>query len=220
MRIGIIGSGNVGGALGLGWARAGHSVVFSSRNPASDEVKTLLQRAAGKSKAATPKEAAQASEVLLLATPWPAAKQAVEGLGDIRGKLLIDATNPLLPDLSGLQLGTTTSAAEQVAQWSRGAKVVKAFNTVGSNVMEDPAFGAERALLFFCGDDEEAKQTVKKLAEELGFDAHDAGALQQARLLEPFALLWISLAIGRGYGREFAFKIIKRQEAGKSAAVL
>jgi predicted dinucleotide-binding enzyme len=111
-------------------------------------------------------------------------------------------------DLSGLALGTTTSAAEQVAQWAPGARVVKAFNTVGSNIMADPSFGSNRALLFYCGDDAAAKQTVKSLAGELGFDAQDSGPLRQARLLEPFALLWISLAYGQGYGREFAFQLI------------
>jgi len=123
---------------------------------------------------------------------------------------VIDVTNPVLPDLSGLSLGTTTSAAEQVAQWASGARVVKAFNTVGFNIMADPSFGASRALLFYCGDDAPAKQIVKSLAAELGFDPEDAGPLRQARLLEPFALLWISLAYGQGYGREFAFQLLRR----------
>ena len=126
------------------------------------------------------------------------------------GKVLIDAVNPLLPDLSGLVLGTTTSAAEQVASWARGAKVVKAFNTVGSNIMENPVFGQDKPVLFFCGDDASAKGKVKQLADEVGFEGVDAGPLTQARLLEPLALLWISLAFKAGLGREIAFKLLRR----------
>ncbi|HTA70873.1 MAG TPA: hypothetical protein VK776_21460, partial [Bryobacteraceae bacterium] len=125
-------------------------------------------------------------------------------------KVLIDAVNPLLPDLSGLVLGTTTSAAEQVASWARGAKVVKAFNTVGSNIMENPVFGQDKPVLFFCGDDASAKGKVKQLADEVGFEGVDAGPLTQARLLEPLALLWISLAFKAGLGREIAFKLLRR----------
>ena len=143
MRIGIIGSGNVGGALGTGWAKAGHEVIFASRHPASEEMRRLAAAAGPSARAASPKETAERREVLLLATPWAAAKATLEGLGDLGGKVLIDALNPLLPDLSGLALGTTTSAAEQVAGWARNARVVKAFNTVGYNIMANASFGAD-----------------------------------------------------------------------------
>jgi predicted dinucleotide-binding enzyme len=210
MKIRIIGSGNVGGTLGTHWAKAGHQVTFGSRDPGAPDMKQLLARAGSNARAATLQDAAKSGEVLLLATPWPVTKEIVQGLGDLTGKVLIDATNPLLPDLSGLVLGTTTSAAEQVAGWARGAKVVKAFNTVGSNIMEKPAFGADKPVLFFCGDDAGAKVKVKQLADELGFEGVDAGPLTQARLLEPFALLWISLAYKGGLGREIAFKLLRR----------
>lgn len=210
MNIGIIGSGNVGGTLGTRWAKAGHQVTFGSRDPGAADMKQLLARAGSNACAATLKETVKARDVLLLATPWPVTKDVVQGLGDLTGKVLIDATNPLLPDLSGLTLGTTTSATEQVAGWARGAKVVKAFNTVGSNIMENPAFGADKPVLFFCGDDAGAKGKVKQLADELGFEGVDAGPLTQARLLEPFALLWISLAYKAGLGREIAFKLLRR----------
>jgi 8-hydroxy-5-deazaflavin:NADPH oxidoreductase len=209
MNIGIIGAGNVGGTLGARWARNGHAVAFGVRDPNSTGARELLQKA-GSGTATTMADAAKSADVLLVSTPWGVTKQVLEGLGDLSGKIVIDATNPLLPDLSGLSLGTTTSAAEQVAQWASGARVVKAFNTVGFNIMADPSFGASRALLFYCGDDAAAKQTVKSLAAELGFDPEDAGPLRQARLIEPFALLWISLAYGQGYGREFAFQLLRR----------
>jgi len=210
MTIGIIGSGNVGGVLGTRWAGKGHQVIFGSRDPAGDDIKQLVATAGKTAKAATLLETAKAAEILLLATPWPATKEILASLGDISGKVLIDATNPLLPDLSGMALGTTTSGAEQVVGWARGAKVVKAFNTIGNNIMANTSFGQDRPVLFYCGDDAAAKQTVKQLAGDIGFDPQDAGPLTQARLLEPFALLWISLAFKQGWGREFAFKVLRR----------
>jgi NADPH-dependent F420 reductase len=210
MKIGIIGSGNVGGALGSRWAKLGHEVVFGTRNPESGDVQKLAARASGKTSAATLADTAREGEVLLLATPWPATQQIITGLDDLNGKILIDATNPLLPDLSGLTHGTTTSGGEQVAAWARGARVVKAFNTVGANIMADPSFEGHRPVMFYCGDDAQAKQVVKKLIDELVFEAIDAGPLTQARLLEPFAQLWISLAYAQGLGREFAFGLLRR----------
>jgi 8-hydroxy-5-deazaflavin:NADPH oxidoreductase len=210
MQIGIIGSGNVGGTLGSRWAKGGHQVTFGSRNPEGAAIRELVAKAGGHARAASQADAARAAEVILLATPWQATREAVSGLGDLAGKVLIDATNPLLADLTGLAVGTTTSGGEQVAGWARGAKVVKAFNTVGFNIMANPGFGAERPTMLYCGDDGAAKGTVKQLAEELGFAPVDAGPLSQARLLEPFALLWISMALAYGQGPEIAFKLLRR----------
>ena len=211
MKIGIIGSGNVGGALGSRWAKAGHEVVFGSRHPHGGDMKELLKQAGGKSRAATLAETAREADVLLLATPWTATQEIVEHLGELNGKIIIDATNPMFPDLSGLTHGTTTSGGEQVAQWARGAKLVKAFNTVGSNIMTDPSFGGgHRPAMFYCGDDQHAKDVAKKLIDEIGFEAIDAGAFRQARLLEPMAMLWVSLAFAQGMGREFAFTLLRR----------
>ncbi len=209
MKIAVIGSGNVGGTLGSRWAQAGHSVVFSSRNPESAEMKQLLTKAGRNATAASVPEAVAGSGLVLLATPWPAAQGAIVSAGNLSGKVLIDAINPLLPDLSGLDLGTNTSAAEHVAQWASGAKVVKAFNTVGANIMADPSFGSDRVVLPYCGDDAMAKETVKTLISDLGFEPLDAGPLTQARVLEPFALFWISLAFS-SYGRDIAFKFLRR----------
>jgi 8-hydroxy-5-deazaflavin:NADPH oxidoreductase len=210
MKIGIMGAGNVGGTLGVRWAEAGHELIFGSRHPDSDEQRELVSRAGRTARAATIPEALAGSEVLLLATPWPATKDVVTACGDFGGKVLIDATNAIRADFSGIEYGPTTSAAEQVAQWARNARVVKAFNTIGSNIMAKPPFGNDKPVLFYCGDDKNAKQTVHKLAAALGFDPHDAGALDQARVLEPFAMLWISLALKYGYGREIAFKFLRR----------
>ena len=210
MDIGIVGSGNVGGTLGTRWARAGHNVIFSSRNPDSEGMKLLVTQAGSHSRAASVQETAKASDVIVLATPWPATEEALKNVGDLTGKVLVDVTNPLLPDLSGLEYGNTTSGAEHVAQWSPGAKVVKAFNTIGFNVMADSSFGSDKPILFYCSDDDSAKSVANTLATDLGFDPVDAGPLSRARVLEPFALLWILLANFQGLGRNIAFKLLRR----------
>jgi NADPH-dependent F420 reductase len=210
MNIAIIGSGNVGGTLGTRWAQGGHTVAFASRNSASSEMADLVKRAGPNARATSASEAAATSHVVLFATPWEATEIAIASAGDLTNKIVIDATNPLYSDLSGLSVGTTTSAAEKVQLLATGAKIVKAFNTIGYNIMADPKFGGDKAVMFYCGDHGDAKEVVKQLATELGFDALDAGPLTQARVLEPFALLWISLAYKAGFGREIAFKFLQR----------
>ena len=211
MNIGIIGSGNVGGTLGARWAEKGHKVIFGSRDPESEKMKESVSKAGRNARAAHIQEAVDASDVILLATPWEATQELLESTKGLAGKIVIDATNPLLAGLDGLSIGTTTSAGEQVAQWAKQARVVKAINTVGFNIMANPDFGAgKKVAMFYCGDDKGAKQTVHELITELRFDALDAGPLTQARLLEPLAMLWISLAYQGGYGREIGFEFLRR----------
>jgi hypothetical protein len=185
-------------------------VIFSSRKPDSPEMRALVRKAGTSARAASVGEAVANSDVLLLATPWPATRSAVESAEPLAGKVLIDATNPLLPDFSALEFGNTTSGAEQVASWAKGARVVKAFNSIGFGIMANPKFGDRSASLLYCGDDGEAKKAVHTLAADLGFAPHDAGPLKQARTLEPLALLWISLAMAQGYGRDIAFDLMRR----------
>ena len=208
MRIGIIGAGSVGGALGRGWTRAGHDVTFGVRDAAAPKVQELL--AATGAKAAAVAEAAAAGEVVVFATPWDATQDAVRHAGDLKGKIVFDCTNPLAPQLAGLTHGFDTSAGEMVAAWAPGARVVKVFNTTGANNMANPEFGGMAATMFYCGDDAEAKTVAARLAADLGFDPVDAGNLEQARLLEPLALLWIRLAYVQKQGREIAFKLLRR----------
>src|SRR3972149_2562834 len=127
---------------------------------------------------AAPAEAVQFGEVILFAPPWPSVDHALKAAGSLAGKILIDCTNPLKQDLSGLELGHTTSAAEEIAKKTPGARVVKAFNMTGAENMANPRFGAEQATMFICGDDAAAKTAVARLTEELGFEAVDAGPLQ------------------------------------------
>lgn len=208
MRIGIIGAGSVGGALGSGWARAGHEVTFGVRDPSSPKTAELLKDTGAK--AASVAAAAAFGEVVVLATPWEATQDAVKSAGDLAGKIVFDCTNPLAPQLAGLTHGFDTSAGEQVASWAPGAKVVKIFNTTGANNMAAPDFDGVAATMFYCGDDAGAKAVGARLAADLGFDPVDAGSLEQARLLEPLALLWIRLAYVQQQGRDIAFRLMKR----------
>ncbi len=210
MKIAVIGTGNVGATLGKRWAAAGHSVVFGTRDPKGAKIAALLAQAGPNASAATVSRAAASGEVVVLATPWEATKSAVQSAGGLPGKVVIDCTNPIAPDMTGLSVGLTTSAGEQVAQWAPHARVVKAFNTIGSNVMADPAFGDGAATLLVCGDDADAKKTVSALAGDLGFDVVDAGGLASSRYLEPMAMLWITLAYARKLGRNIAFRLVRR----------
>ncbi len=212
MNLAVIGTGNVGRALGVRWARRGHRVAFGSRQPGSDKVGKLLAEAGETAAAQPPAEAAAGAEVVVLATPWDAAQEAVRSLGDLGGKVLVDCTNPLAPDLSGLVTDGGGSGGEQVAAWARGARVVKAFNTTGAGNMRDPAYGP-RLMMPLCGDDPAAKETVAGLAEELGFEAVDIGPLARARELEHLALLWIALAYQQGLGPDFGFALLRRERA-------
>ena len=210
MKVGVIGAGNVGGTLGKGWARKGHQVTFGVRDASDPELASLLKEAGPNAKLATVPEAAAFGDVVVFATPWPATQDAIRAAGNLRGKIVFDCTNPLKSDMSGLAVGLTTSAAEQVAGWASGAKVVKIFNTTGSNNMANPKYPGGPATMFYCGDDPSAKAAAAQLASDLDFEALDAGGLTVARLLEPYAMLWIHLAIRQGFGRDFAFKIMRR----------
>jgi predicted dinucleotide-binding enzyme len=212
MKIAIVGAGNVGGTLGKGWAKKGHNIFFGVRHPQDDKIRQLVQSIGPKAQADTVADAAAFGEVVVLATPWQATEAAVREAGDLSGKVLIDCTNPLTPDFSGLEVGFSTSGAEQVARWAKGAKVFKAFNTTGYNIMADPVIDGTRTVMFVCGDDEAAKPAVLRLASDIGFDAIDAGKLVQARLLEPWAMLWISLTFAGNVGREFGFALLRRQK--------
>jgi 8-hydroxy-5-deazaflavin:NADPH oxidoreductase len=213
MRIGILGAGSVGGTLGRRWAKEkGHEVRFGVPRPDEPKYRELAAKAGKTAKATTVEEAAAFGEVVVLATPWEAAKDALKtaGAGALAGKPLLDCTNPLKEDLSGLAVGFDESAAENVQRWAPEARVVKIFNTTGANNMEDPRYGGSGVTMLHCGDDKAAKETAAALARDLGFEPLDAGALTQARLLEPLAMLWISLAYGGGLGREIAFRLVKR----------
>jgi predicted dinucleotide-binding enzyme len=211
MKVAIIGAGNVGGALGRAWTRAGHAVVFGVRDPGAAEVRALVAKTGAEAR--TPAAAAAAGEVVVLALPWGAAEAAVKGLGDLAGKVVIDCMNPLAMGADGLGLdrGHTTSGGETVAGWLPGARVVKTLNQVGAEVMADASGFAHPPVMFVAGDDAAAKAVATELVRDLGFEALDAGALRAARLLEPFGMVWINQAMLRGHGRDWAFAALPRK---------
>ncbi|HMQ56431.1 MAG TPA: NADPH-dependent F420 reductase [Anaerolineae bacterium] len=209
MNIAVIGTGNVGRALGTSWAMKGHQVIFGSRDPHSQKVADVLAAAGPNASAATLPEAGARAEVIVLATPSDGVHQVVEALGEVAGKIIVDATNPIGPGFQ-LAVGTTTSGAEQIAGWAKGGRVVKAFNTTGWENMADPIYHGEPITMFIGGDDAEAKTVVTGLAADLGFEVADTGPLSTARYLEPLAMVWIHLAIGQKQGRQIAFKIVRR----------
>jgi NADPH-dependent F420 reductase len=209
MKIGIIGTGSVGSALGKGWANQGHEVVFGTRQPDSEKVQKLLAEIGEGGTAVSIPYAIQQANIIILATPWNAASDVAHSVADWQGKIVIDATNPIAPGFQ-LAVGHTTSAAEQLAAFLPGASVVKAFNSTGAENMADPLYDGEPTTMFICGDDADAKATVTILAESLGFDVADVGNLEAARFVEPLAMVWINLAIKQGLGRDIAFKLVRR----------
>ncbi|MCB9678012.1 MAG: NAD(P)-binding domain-containing protein [Alphaproteobacteria bacterium] len=205
MDIAIIGAGRVGSTLGRGLAAAGHRIHYVRRDVDSPVPERLDHDGAT---TGTAEAVVARSGVVLLATPWAAAEAAVSGL-DFGGRPLLDATNPIGAGMA-LTHGHTDSGAEQVQRWAPTAKVVKVFNTTGMENMAEPRYPAGASMMLACGDDAEAVATAVSLATDLGFDAHPFGALASARLLEPFALVWIRLALVHGHGRDFAFGMLRR----------
>ena len=205
MNITIVGSGNVGRALGTGWRKAGHSVTFAARDPAGPKAAQLKKEGF----AVAPQADAGKADVIVLAVPWSGIEATVKALGNLAGKVVIDATNPLTANL-GLALGFSDSAGETVARLAQGAHVVKAFNTTGANNMANSKYPGGKLMMPVAGDDADAKKTVMALASELGFEPIDVGPLAMSRQLEPMAMTWIKLAYAQGMGREFGFAILRR----------
>jgi predicted dinucleotide-binding enzyme len=205
MRITNVGAGNVGQALGTGWRQRGHEVNFALRTTTGERAEAMKAEGFG----VVPLGDAGSAEVIVLAVPWPSVADALKAMGSLSGKILVDATNPLTPALE-LALGFSDSAGETVARQASGARVVKAFNTTGAENMAGAARFSARPMMPVASDDGEAKGIVADLADELGFEAVDAGPLKAARLLEPMAMFWIKLAYAQGLGRDFAFSLARR----------
>lgn len=220
MKIGIIGAGAVAGSLGPAWAKAGHEIFFSfSRTP--EHPRELAEAVGGLYGSAA--EAVEFGDLVALTVPYTAVDEAFEATGEIgAGKILIDCTNPLLPDRSGLSVGYTTSAAEEIAKKASRGRVVKAFSTMFQETMgnKEHFFGFFTPTMFYCGDDEEAKVVVAELIRDTGFEPIDHGPLKQARYLEPFAFAIISLAVKEGWDRNFMMTILRSGASIPDAAVL
>jgi len=208
MNITILGAGNVGRSLGLAWARSGHAVSFGVRDTADARHADLAATAGVR--VARVDAAAAGAALLVVATPHAQATEALAAARPSPGTIVVDATNPVAPKFAGLTIGHTDSAGEQLQRRQPQTRVVKAFNTIGFNIMADPAFGERRALMYIAGNDADAKAQVLGLARELGFEALDLGDITQSRLLEPLALVWIRSAYALGLGRDIAFGLLRR----------
>lgn len=203
MKITIIGTGNVGSALGTGWAGKGHQVMFGSRYPDSEKVQGILNAVKHGATAGTIADAVAFGDVIAVTTPWVGAED-VANEGDWTGKVVIDTMNRF-----GAPADTLGSVAQDFASMIPGAKVVKAFNTIGANLMVDPQFDEGKPTMLICGDDADAKATVTELTEQMGFEVVDMGDLSQAAHVEALAHVWIALARG-GMGRNHAFRLMRK----------
>ena len=210
MRLAILGTGSVGGTLGRRWSASGYEVCFGSRDPRSAKVGALLHAVGGTARATGLREAVADAEAVVLATPADAHEAVLRAIGDLEGRIVIDATNLLKPGLSGLAVGPDSSGAEALARLAKGARIYKALNQTGWEIMADPVFPGGRAVMFVAGDDPDGKAIVLGLVAALGFEAVDAGGLAAARWLEPLALLWIRTTIRDRDGRQIAFGLLRR----------
>lgn len=208
MRLGIIGMGNVGSALGGQWARAGHDVCFGARDPDDREKQARAKEL--RARIGSVSDAAQA-EVILLAVRWNAVPDALKAAGNLNGKILLDCTNPVNADLTDLTMGHDTSAGEVLAMMEPHARVVKIFNTNGAKNMADTNYGPHKVTMFYAGNDASANKVAAQLAADIGFEPIELGPLKYARLLEPLAMTWIILARQRGFGRDFAIDVVRRR---------
>ena len=198
MKIGILGSGNMAVALGRIWRGLGHDVMLAfSREPAK------LRRAAEQIDAMTGSaaDAAAFGEVLVLATGWPGAIPALQAAGSLRGKVLWSIVTPMKSDLSGLEIGTTTSGSEHIASVAREARVVACWPPFAEMLTSGSTrFDGRQQSLLMCGDEPQAKQAIAPLIEPLDVEVIDAGPLRAARFIEPTMMLLIYLAYGRQIG--------------------
>lgn len=205
MDIAIIGAGNVGKALAGALVGHGHTVILAAQHPNHAEAAAAQT---GASSAPDVRSAAEPAEAVVLAVPYDAAANVIDELGDVAaGKILIDVTNPIAPDLSGV-ITEGSSAAEEIQSRAPQAVVIKAFNTVLAGVLADPVVDGVPADGFVAGDDAAAKATVLELVEGLGYRPMDAGGLQMARALERLALLNISLQIRNGWSFQTVWKLL------------
>jgi len=202
--IAVIGTGNVGGALGPEFAALGHTIVYGSREPSRDDVAELVARTGGTARATTPAAAAAAADVIILAVPGMLVVDIVEGLGDLSGKILIDPTNPLARGADGrFYLAVDTSNGERIQAAAPDAQVVKAFSTVNYQTMIDPQTAGGPVSIPLVGDDAEAKARVAGLVSALGLEPIDLGPIQHARHVEGMLILWINNRFGPGPAFEF-----------------
>jgi predicted dinucleotide-binding enzyme/predicted ester cyclase len=222
MNIGIIGTSNVGTALGRLWAKHGHHVMFSySRR--SEKLEDLVLEIGSHARSGAPRDTVLFAEVVLLAVPWEQVQDALYGAGPLDGKTLISCVNPFGP--RGLKVGLTTSAAEEISRLAPGASVVEAFNTIFAKILQSRAhlFGNNTPTVFYCGDDRDSKNKAAELIRDAGLQPVDAGPLENARYIEPLAMLMMELGQSHLMSSDIALRLMNpagATELVKSADVL
>ena len=183
--IAVIGTGNVGGALGPRFSELGHHIIYGSRQPQRADVQALVARTQGDATAMQPAAAAAAADIVVMATKWADAEVALKSLGDLSGKIILDPNNAVRFDADGTRhAALETSAAETIQGWAPNAKVVKAFNTLGAGTMTNPASAGGPVTIPIAGNDADAKAVVAGLVTGIGFEVVDMGDLSAARFIE------------------------------------
>ncbi len=214
MKIGILGSGDVGQKLGSEFAALGHDVKMGTRDPNSEKIKAWVAKNGPRASAGTFQEAASFAELAVLATLWSGTENAIRLANpkNLAGKTVMDTTNPLIfyPDAPpALALGHTDSAGEQVQRWLPEARVIKVFNMIGNAHMVTPQFPGGPPDMFICGNDKAAKAKVTEICSDFGWPVIDIGGIEGARLLEPLAMLWILYGVRSGTWNH-AFKLLRK----------
>jgi NADPH-dependent F420 reductase len=197
--VALIGTGNVGAALGRRFAEKGHTVIYGSRNPGEADVTALVRETGHGAQALAPADAAARSRVVVLAVPWTAAEEVARGLGDLSGKIVVDPTNPRVqaPDGFADYPPLPDSNAERIARAAPGSHVVKAFSTLGFETMLDPRVAKSPVTIPLVGDDRAAKAVVAGLVRDIGLEAEDVGPLRHARIIEGLHYLRANALDGR-----------------------
>ncbi len=211
MRVGILGSGLMGGKLGTLFAAAGHEVVFSYAR-SQEKLKKLARDAHWNARAGTPREAAQDADALLLAVHWSRIDDVLSQTGDLSGKIIVSCSLPMNDENTELFVAHTSSGAEELAKKVPRARVVSTFNTVPSEVLFsvfEAKANTTKPSLVYCGDDQSGKRVAAELIRDVGFDPVDAGPLRIARYTEPFALLIGQLAYEGKGGPELAYRFAR-----------
>jgi NADPH-dependent F420 reductase len=206
MNIGIIGAGNVGGALTGSATRAGHSVAVSSKG--GESAKATADQYGARA-ASSNRDAVEGADLVILAVPYTAVDDVLSDIGPaIEGTIIVDVTNPLKADYSGLATAEI-SGAEEIQGKAPGSRVVKAFNTVLAAHQADPRVaGGLRIDGYVAADDEDAKKIVLGLVEAIGLNPVDAGGLAMARWLEGMAWLNINLQMKNGWSWQASWKLV------------
>jgi hypothetical protein len=205
MKIAIIGTGNVGGALATKWAHKGHEIYLGVRDVNNFKGKELLKNP--NTQVCTIHEAVKLAEIILLATPAPLSVEVAQSLGDTTGKIIIDTMNIVM----GRGPSGYKNTTDAILANTQTKDVVKCFNTTGFNNMANPNYGETAIDVFVAGDSQRGKSVAVQLAKDAGFaECYDVRGNDKFELMEQFAWFWINLAMVQGQGREIGFKLLKR----------